>query len=503
MKRIISIVLLACMLCGLMAGCKAKKSANSATDIEIIYWETGYGRAWLDAIIAEFNGSQDLYKATLVSSAENRLSEINRGDATGDLYIGSGNTLNSWAVEYLHPLDGLLDLKLDGEDGLTLREKFGGFAENNTHPNGKVYALPSSMFGGINGIFYNADMMVDADGNPYKLPNTTDELVKLCLSLTSDGQIPFIHYADYWYYVYEAWMMQYEGIQAMYDLWNGTYVDENGVRYENDVRCITESQGRYEAYKVLEDLLAPKGYTYTNTNSFNHTTGQTYFLAKKAVMTPNGSWIENEMGGGDAAKNVKVMKQPVLSAVADKLGIRSDKHLSLIVDFVDGTPLTDAQMEVVNSYSAEVIEAVREDRNIYYGSHPDHVVIPNYSNCIDGAEAFLKFMWSDEGMAIASSIVGAPSGLKYSNEANIDSSNWSPFMQEVAAIRKTATVVSAYINAPIYYMSGVDHIQINHPVRSMTYRTDGGIMNADQYWAKEVAAWETQWESMKRDAGLQ
>ena len=116
MKRIISIVLLACMLCGLMAGCKAKKSANSATDIEIIYWETGYGRAWLDAVIAEFNGSQDLYKATLVSSAENRLSEINRGDATGDLYIGSGNTLNSWAVEYLHPLDGLLDLKLDGED---------------------------------------------------------------------------------------------------------------------------------------------------------------------------------------------------------------------------------------------------------------------------------------------------------------------------------------------------------------------------------------------------
>ena len=503
MKKIVSIVLLACLLCGLFAGCKAEKQANSATDIEVIYWETGYGRAWLDNIIKAFNESQDQYHATLVSSAENRLGEVSRGDATGDLYIGSGNTLNSWAVEYLHPLDDVLNSKPDGESGLTVREKFNGFAENNTHPNGKVYAMPSGVFGGINGIFYNANMMVDADGNPYKMPNTTDELVDLCLSLYSDGVTPIIHYADYWYYVYEAWIMQYDGIQSIYDLWNGVYVDEDGVRHENDVRCITESKGRYEAYKVLEDLLAPKGYTYTNCNSFNHTTGQTYFLAGYAAMTPNGSWIENEMGGGDAAKNVKVMKQPVLSAVAKKLGIRSDKHLSLIVDYVDGTELSESEMAVVNSYSEEVIEAVREDRSIYYGSHPDHVVIPNYSNCIDGAEELLKFIWSDKGLEIASNTVGAPNGLKRSNEAEIDTSNWSPFMKEVSEIRKSATVISAYINAPIYYMSGVDHIQINHPVKSMTYRTDGGILNTEQFWAKEVAAWEKQWPQMMIDAGLQ
>ena len=204
MKKIVSIVLLACMLCGLFAGCKAKKAANSKTDIEIVYWETGYGRAWLDAIVAEFNASQDVYKATVYASAENRLGEIERGDATGDLYIGSGNTLNAWAMDHLHPLDTLLEAKPDGETGLTIRQKFDGFAENNTHPNGKVYAMPSGVFGGINGIFYNANMMVDLDGNPYELPNTTDELVDLCLKLRSDEKTPIIHYADYWYYVYEA-----------------------------------------------------------------------------------------------------------------------------------------------------------------------------------------------------------------------------------------------------------------------------------------------------------
>ena len=112
MKRIISVVLLACVLCGMLAGCKAKKQANSATDIEVIYWETGYGRAWLDAVIKNFNDSQDQYHATLVSSAENRASEISRGDATGDLYIGSWNTHHAYK-EYLYPLDEVLATKVD------------------------------------------------------------------------------------------------------------------------------------------------------------------------------------------------------------------------------------------------------------------------------------------------------------------------------------------------------------------------------------------------------
>ena len=147
MKRIISIVLLACLLCGMMAGCKAKKSANSATDIEIIYWETGYGRGWLDALVKNFNESQDVYYATVVSSAENRISEIERGNATGDLYFGSWNTFNAYK-EYLYPMDSLLATKVDGENGLTIGEKFGSFVDINKNVDGHVYALPNTI-GGI------------------------------------------------------------------------------------------------------------------------------------------------------------------------------------------------------------------------------------------------------------------------------------------------------------------------------------------------------------------
>ena len=501
MKKIVSIVLLACLLCGLFAGCKAKKQANSATDIEVIYWEAGNGRAWLDKIVKAFNDSQDQYHATVVSSAENRTGEFIHGDATGDLYIGTFNTCNAYK-EYLYPLDDFLATKLDGEDGLTVGEKLGKFAQKNTTSDGHVYAIPDPI-GNINTIMYNVDKMVDVNGNPYKLPNTTDELIKLCLSLYSDGITPFVHYHDYWHYVYEGWIAQYEGEDKYYDIWNGIYTDENGVKHENDVRCITESQGRFEAYKVLEELLSPKGYTYTNTNSFSHTNAQTYFLSGYAAMQPNGSWIENEMGGGEAASNVLPMRLPVLSAVGEKLGIRSDKHLSLIVDYVDGTALSEAEMAVVNSYSQEVIEEVRKARAVNYGAQPGHVLIPNYSNCIDGALELMKFIYSDEGLKMACDTNGAPSAYKFSGEVELDTSDWTPFMQECNKIMTTSSRISVYLNRPIYYLTGIDHLAINSACQSMTYRADGGIMTAEEYWSKETADWEAKWPQMLIDAGLQ
>ena len=76
-------------------------------------------------------------------------------------------------------------------------------------------------------------------------------------------------------------------------------------------------------------------------------------------------------------------------------------------------------------------------------------------------------------------------------------------MKECNEIKKTAKVMSSYLNEPIMYLTGVDHIMNTHPVKSMTYRTDGGIMNADEFWAKETAAWEAKWPQMLIDAGLQ
>ena len=112
-------------------------------------------------------------------------------------------------------------------------------------------------------------------------------------------------------------------------------------------------------------------------------------------------------------------------------------------------------------------------------------------------------MYSDEGLKIASEIVGVPAGLTYSGDVQVDDSDWSDFMREVNKFRQTGNVIIHELVEPIFYLTGVDHIRINCPVRSMTYRTDGGIMNADQFWAKETADWEAKWSQMLIDAGLQ
>jgi hypothetical protein len=76
-------------------------------------------------------------------------------------------------------------------------------------------------------------------------------------------------------------------------------------------------------------------------------------------------------------------------------------------------------------------------------------------------------------------------------------------MRECNKLRQGANVIVHDLVEPIFYLTGVDHLKINCPVRSMTYRTDGGILNTDQYWAKETAAWEAKWPQMIIDAGLQ
>ena len=463
-------------------------------EFEVVYWETGNGRQWLDTVIMNFNMSQDAYKAVLVSSAENRISEISRGDATGDLYIGSWNSYNAYS-DYLYALDDFLATKPDGESGLTVSQKLGAVAE---HPDGHVYAIPGPL-GAMTALMYNVNLMTDSAGNPYKLPNTTDELAALCQALYEDGTVPFIHYADYWHFIYEVWVAQYQGESIYNKNWDGIYVDGSGKEYANDVRSITESRGRLEAYKVLEALLSPRGYTYSNTNAFTHTTAQTFFLNEMAVMMPNGSWLEKEMGG---AKDILPMRTPVISALADKLGILSDKHLSLIVDFVDGTALTESELAIVNGYSAEVIEQVRQARAMIFEGNRNQVVIPSYSNCVDGALALLKYMYSDEGLKTASTVAGVPVGVSYSTDVQA-STSWTPFMQACNELSQTANVMTRYIDAPIFYLSGVDHIEINSPVRAMTYRTDGGAMTAEAFWVKEVAAWEEIWPRILAKADQQ
>ena len=57
MRQVISICLAATMAASCLAGCggkKGNKGGTSKTDIEIAYWNSGYGSEWLDEMVEAF-----------------------------------------------------------------------------------------------------------------------------------------------------------------------------------------------------------------------------------------------------------------------------------------------------------------------------------------------------------------------------------------------------------------------------------------------------------------
>ena len=114
MKRIksVSVLLLAlCMVSPLfLSGCR--KTANSATDVEIVYWRSGLGGEWIDDVVNMFNESQSTYVAHLTSTTDGERfpNEIERGAKYNsvDLYLTGCPNFYDF-IEYVEPLNSLLN----------------------------------------------------------------------------------------------------------------------------------------------------------------------------------------------------------------------------------------------------------------------------------------------------------------------------------------------------------------------------------------------------------
>ena len=512
LRNVICLLLTISMVVGLF-GCTAKAAPNTASDIEIIYWESGYGRDYMLNLVAKFNEKYPQYKANLVSSAavNNDTVYLDPDTNTADLYISTFELKNAYK-EYLEPMEDLLDVKPDGESGKTIGEKLGvDFKTRNLLSDGHLYFLPWNV-ASTTGIIYNKNLFKDLNGNPYRMPRTTDELVELCLTIKSDNKTPWVFSSDYWNYIIESWTAQYEGLDVYLKERVGIYTDEFGVEHPNDVRIITENKGRYEAYKVLENLVGPYGYAMANTNNFTFTAAQTYFLAAKAVMMPNGTWVENEMKVSDA--NIGMMEMPILSAVGTKLGL-SDEDLAIVVDYIDGVMLSATDAAFVESLPEETIDFVREARSIHYNHMYADIFIPNYSNAKVAAKEFLKFYYSDEALKITQETLNTFVRLEYSNQPTIDKSMWTPFMREVDEMRKNWNTLQLSLNTPIGYKGGLNIMYHYVPSTYLTYRDqsyNNGQLQVDDFtnkrglqkgfWKLECEYWQSEWPRMLVDAGL-
>lgn len=500
---------------GVAAGCK-KPTPNTESDLEIALWEAGNGRVFMDRIIAEFKKEHPEISVYLSSNADVQTSDLSSGGEINsiDLYFTNLEDYLGYK-EYLEPLDDILD---ETVDGVALSSKFdANILDCMSDPeDGTMYVLPWSS--SVGGLVYNASVFEERG---YEIPRTTNELkgiVEDAISKKDEDSSqpsPFLHLAEYWNYLLFAWQAQYDGVENFYDAWQFTYDGEQnrvesltgGASAVDEIEQIPadERGGRYKSLEVLYELISPAGAVYNGTNSFDFTTSQTLFLDGRALMMPNGSWIENEMRQYVTEDtNISMMKTPVISSLAPKLGI-TENQLSVIVKEIDGLELTASEENLYNSLKenkAEAVAYVESIRNVAYTEQTQfHSFIPNYAVAKDAAKEFLKFFFSDKALQICYETTHMPQSAKMTT-GSPDTEGWSDFSKVCLELHDNMTMIVKYLTNPIFYRGNVSNLYYNSPARSFSASGEADKKDLEEYWVWESSYWLNNWDTLLDLAGL-
>lgn len=410
MKQIVALMLVVLMI-GSMTGCKKGKEANSnkngGKEVTIAYWNAGEGLEWLTEYVDVFNESQSEWYVKINASAsqEGLIAPFGQADIDEtDLYMVGG----AFDKQYLEPLEDMLEETAEG-DKKPLKDKIRKeYLELSKNADGHFYQITNKM--PANGIVYNKALFEEA--RIEVTPRTTDELAIASDKLVQKGHYAWVHFkgSAYYFMARDAWRLQYDGADYYYNKFI-KIEDEQGNSPSLEV--LTKKDGRYEALKVMEQILTPTN-VLPGSNSYDHITAQTMFLTGNNIgMMVNGIWLANEMADVGSTDGFEMMKMPVISSITDKLEtVKSDQVLRQLVSAIDEVTEGTAEESKYKSGDGYVVDGkqisaadwdyVKKARNtIYTTGAGDGWCIPNYAKEKEGAKEFLKFMFSDKGIKMA------------------------------------------------------------------------------------------------------
>ena len=480
------LVLLALASLSTLASCGKNRDKGDPNTIQIYAWESGTGKEWLQKIVDAFNASQSDYKATLETAT-------NSGTITKTLDVGTSNPYDLYFTnlgnfqyyDSFAPLDDVLNFTHEGERK-TIGEKFyPGFLDAEKDPTTGEHRV-LNYGNNVAGIVYNRDMI---DEN--SVPRTTNELADLVLDLQNKNITPWLFYNQpgdlngYWNYVSTAWAAQYDGL----DYFNNNLMalkDEDG---NSPSRAIMEKKdGRYEALKVMEEIITPTS-THQQCTNTNFTTVQTLYLKGAAALTINGSWLLNE---NKSTANVALMKTPVISSIVKKLENKkmSDETLSEIVKQID-EGAADSTLCSTNDFAR-----IKEARNtIYNNAAEQYIFAPNYSNAIEGSKTFLKYLFKDSSILTYMNTLHLPFTAKLSDESLYDDSNDSSWAKSLFDIAENKGLMMQMSRSAVYRDHGVNPFCNVKTAQSFIARKPEDRKNADGVWESLLAKVDEEWEA--------
>lgn len=373
----------------------------------------------------ERNNKRDLYYASSFG-----FQKYASGAVTGE----SGNIL-------LKDLTDLYDSNPYNENK-TIREKYRAEFLPYTEYDGKNYIMHWAH--GPCGLVYNKTLF---EQNGWELPKTTDELIELTAKIklanlkTADNKkvYPFAWAGDnasnYWQYLSSVWWAQYQGEKGFEG--QGSYEDFWEFEYDSSLAegyKVYEQEGRLKALEVMESLLRSRSNNYDpNAINWSHIDAQQNFLLGRAAMIPTGDWMENEMKELQLYLEIGLMETPVISSLQTRLG------------------LTDADWEQALTTPGSNADIDYAQGLMYNVGINLEMVIPSYSDKIDLTYDFLRYMYSDEGMAIFLRTSGSSLPLKFIDDSKIPD-GMSGFVEDKLRIDEKVQYIMLKRTHPLGYI---------------------------------------------------
>ena len=430
LKRSVAL-LSALLMAGMGVACGGGKPDTGEDCLDVYCHKAGYGVSWCEELLKEFV-KQDWVKAkypnvkyTFQSTDQDGYTK-SKLEATNnnhfDLLFGFNGDKPADESLLEDITQGVYKQTVPGESVTYEAKVFASYNEVNkyidvSNMDAENKYFTTSWAGGMNGIFYNEDILEDLG---YSVPRTTDELMAICNAIYANrtdgtkGDDVYEGYAfiqskglAYWLYMFPQWWAQYEGVDGYNDYWSGMYYGELSKE-------IFKQQGRLESLKLFESFLEYDKHLDPNSmgESYTYKIAQGMFLRGQGVFHVNGDWFENEMADKKAEikqnegieYSIKLMRTPIVSALGTKLGI-TDAQLAATVDYVDGVTATKPE-----GVSDTAIEAVREARGVVHSIGANHTsYVPSYAKEKDIAQDFLLFMATDKAQEIYMEATGGSS----------------------------------------------------------------------------------------------
>lgn len=484
LKRLVACFLAFGMAFSLFA-CGGNGNDNSATDIQLYFWDSGYGSEFMENIVEAYNKSQDEYHVTLdiEADAATIILSLDLGKAnTYDLYFTMLNTMQ-YNKDFA-TLDDVLDSNAKGEN-VTIRSKYDENILNGiVNSDGTNNTL--SYGSGWVSIVYNKAMISED-----RLPNTTKELELLAAELAGEKENSvWLFYNDqynngYWNYLINAWEAQYDGLDYYYNT-TMKLTDANGNAPSKEVMLAKD--GRYQALKVLESILTPTT-VHPESTSRIFTKVQTLFMNGHAAMMPNGNWLSTESQG---SAEIGMMKMPVISTIVEKLenAKMSDATLSAIIDEIDAGATSSEKC------SQNDFDRIKEARNIMMNnSCESYVFIPDYSPAKDGAKDFLRYYYSDAGTVEFMKATGLPTFVKLADESKFDRNSLDDWGKEQFALMDTSIALTDIkTKADLFYNMSLNQYANLTYAQSLFSSNVSARKDADALWNDLVARVNENWE---------